>query len=128
MSEKWVKHGIAVSVIALFVVLALGSGTTPPQPIVEGRIEGQVKQVVPIEKDFEFLDVFFITTTATFDSSGNLINGSYVTYELLMKEVQKLGGDDFTNLRIDRKIDPKAKVNTYTASALAIKYKENQHE
>jgi hypothetical protein len=92
--------------------------------VVDGRIEGKVQQITPIARDFESLGIFFVTATARYDNKGILLEGSYITYEMLMKETQKLGGNDFMNLRIDNRIDPKAKTNIYTASALAIRYKD----
>ena len=82
-----------------------------------------------VAKDYETLGIIFVQSTEVIDANGNH-TGSKITYEMLMKEAQKLGADDLINLRIDvnEKEDfsddgrPIRTTFEYTASALAIKY------
>ena len=64
--------------------------------------EGQIMQVniAPI-KDFNTLGLIFVESSATFDSDNNIIEGSKITFDMLMKEAYKLGADDIINLKID---------------------------
>ena len=64
--------------------------------------EGQIMQVniAPI-KNFNTLGLIFVESSATFDSDGNIIDGSIITLDMLMKEAHKLGADDIINLKID---------------------------
>ena len=110
-------------------------------------LTGNIEQIPLIEKDFIVVGMIFLTSTATIDANGSIIDGSPVTYEMLMKEAQRLEADDIANLRIDeiqtdteiqtlkqeqyeygksittvtQRIIAK-RVITYNATALAIKY------
>ena len=64
--------------------------------------DGQILQATIAEKkDFTTLGIIFVESSATLDPNGNIIEGSKITFEMLMKEAQKLGADDIINLRID---------------------------
>ena len=63
--------------------------------------EGQVLQATIVAKDYKTLGIIFVESSVTMDSDGNILSGSKITYDMLMKEAQKLGADDFINLRID---------------------------
>jgi hypothetical protein len=69
--------------------------------------KGEVADVSPVSllpvstKDFVSKGIIFVTSSVKLNPNGNVIDGSTVTFEMLMKEVQKLGADDFINLRID---------------------------
>ena len=71
------------------------------------RSEGQVTDVSPVSlkpmplKNFETRGVIFVTSSVTLDNNGNIIDGSTITFEMLMREVARLNADDFINLRID---------------------------
>ena len=64
--------------------------------------EGQIMQVniAPI-KNFNTLGLIFVESTATLDSNGNIIEGSKITLDMLMREAHRLGADDIINLKID---------------------------
>jgi len=63
--------------------------------------EGLILQAnIPI-KEFTTLGLIFVESSAIIDSDEKIIDGSKITYEMLMKEAQKLGADDIINLRID---------------------------
>lgn len=83
-------------------------------------------------KDFVTLGIIFVNTEEKIDSQGNH-TGSKITYEMLMREADKLGADDIINIRID--VNQKEEIQkdsystektiityTYTATGLAIKY------
>jgi hypothetical protein len=97
-------------------------------------------RVVPAPvKDFESKGIIFVESKVTIDINGEH-NGSEITYEMLMKEAQKLDADDIINVRIDEIEDHTtldkfsyesdifagrqyiAKTYIYKATALAIKY------
>ena len=90
---------------------------------------GQVEQIALIEKDFEVVEIIFLTSTATVDSNGLIIDGSPVTFEMLMREAQRVGADDIANLRIDEIFTrtsvaeiAERRTVTFKATALAIRY------
>ncbi|MCL2138087.1 MAG: hypothetical protein FWH41_00975, partial [Treponema sp.] len=84
-------------------------------------------------KDYLTLGIFWVSSTETIDGDGNR-TGSQITYEMLMREAQKLDADDIINIRIDvkqihefvRSSDFSSIISKttyiYTANALAIKY------
>ncbi|MDR2731380.1 MAG: hypothetical protein LBB81_10860 [Treponema sp.] len=99
--------------------------------------EGGVSMIPLVSKDFDIVEIVFLTSSATRNSRGDIIEGSEITFNMLMKEAQKLGADDIVNLRIDeittetekvtvterRTETEKVTITEYKASALAIKYK-----
>ena len=140
---------VAFKVIFLMLVFILlaGCSTTITAQREKVALNGKIEQITLVEKNFTVLGIIFLTSTAIIDSNGSIIEGSPVTYEMLMKEAQKLGADDIVNLRIDeiqknteiqklnqenidyqqsitsvsKRIIAKREV-TYNATALAIKY------
>ena len=90
---------------------------------------GEVSQVPLEKKDFIAMGVIYVQSSATLDVNGMVINGSKVTFEMLLKEAEKIGADDIVNLRVDEIVTPPsygsigyASRVTYKATALAIKY------
>jgi len=75
----------------------------------------------------------FATSVTKYDETGNQFDGQENIVILLLREAQKLGGNDILNLRIDTNTTmTQTRVNermvvlrtvTTTGSALAIKYK-----
>ena len=64
--------------------------------------EGQIRYVVvPPMRDFSTLGLIFVESSAVFDSNGNIIEGSTITFDMLMREAHKLRADDIINLKID---------------------------
>jgi uncharacterized protein YbjQ (UPF0145 family) len=99
-----------------------------------GMVKGTVQNAMIVKKDYDPLGIVFASSEEKIDARGNR-TGSKVTYEMIMREAQKLGADDIINYRVDvnRTVEYKlgAKANTtyeYTASALAIKYTETVTE
>ena len=135
---KFTKKVVSVFIVLIicFSFMACFTTSTGSRNTIEKN--GQILQLNTIQKDFRTIDVIFIETTAEYSSvNGLLIRGSPITYEMLMKEAQKLGADDIYNLRIDEHItidnnrnyyDPSLQRYTsikkikYKANALAIKY------
>jgi uncharacterized protein YbjQ (UPF0145 family) len=87
------------------------------------------------------MGIIYVESTATLDHNGAITDGSKLTYEMLMKEAEKLEADDIVNLRIDEILtsvttaDPSVQTDnpsgqttalkrtiTYKATAIAIKY------
>ena len=86
---------------------------------------GNVSDVILETKDFITMGIIFVTSSVKIENN-EIISGSKITFEMLMKEAQKLGADDIVNLRVDE-IDTiedstDTHTTTYKATALAIKY------
>lgn len=90
-------------------------------------------------KDFDAVKIVKVTSKETITTDPFYLNkkteGSRVLYAQLMDEAAKAGADDIINVRIDRKLETskrpiiqfftgKYTVYTYTATAVAIKYKD----
>ena len=106
--------------------------------------DGQFFQGNLVAKDFVTLGLIFLESTATFDRNGYIVEGTKITYEMLMREAEKLGADDIINLRIDeietliatgetrrdpslfRDVNIFERTIVYKANALAIKYTVRQ--
>jgi len=136
-------HIAAVLAIMFFAFLAIGSAASTPSASSSASdssqtiSKGNVYQLEPDHKPFDALGLIWVTSVKKFDEKGmeTYSEGGVVT--LLLKEAQKLGGNDILNLRVDENItytkkDIKTdngfrtvttKTITYTANALAIKYK-----
>ncbi len=102
-------------------------------------VKGQYADIVPYTiRDFVIKGIVFVESKVTIDVNGER-TGSEITNFMLMKEAQKLGGDDVINIKIDEReeskvvdnydkdakfIDREYKKTTYIyqATALAIKY------
>ena len=106
------KIVFVISVLLICFAFANCTTTSPPGAIVlpsgfsENYIiinsEGKIMYViVPPMRDFRTLGLIFVESTATYDSNGNITNGSKITLDMLMREAHKLGADDIINLKID---------------------------
>ena len=64
--------------------------------------EGVIMQanIVPL-KDFSTLGIIFVESTAKINEDGLILEGTKITYDMLMKEAYKLGADDVINIKID---------------------------
>ena len=148
-------HWVTISAIALFAFLAMSSGASTPKlitPIGEDTVissvtdsKGVVQNLqVPqptAGKQFDILDLVFATSVSEFDEKGLETSSQEGIVTMLLREAQKLGGNDILNLRVDEntifiqtqvisegssgkttKVITTKKV-TYTGSALAIKHR-----
>ena len=116
--------------VCIFCIFLAGCVSTTT----EVKSYGEVEQIPLVAKDFIIVGNIYVESTATLDSYGATISGSKVTFEMLMKEAEKLGADDIANLRIDeiltsvKTADPSGQSTairrtiTYKATAIAIKY------
>jgi len=117
--------------IGIAVLLVLISCTSAPVPKVDYGYPnaGNANDSAIVVKDYITLGIIFVNSSELIDGNGNH-TGSKITYEMLMKEAQKLGADDVINIRIDVNEQVEFNLNglpfktiyNYTASALAIKY------
>jgi hypothetical protein len=137
-----------ISVFAMGAALFAGCSTTAPlwskgkEIYAKGFTDrGNLYDIAPDARPWEFdiKGVIFVESKVVVDRAGRR-NGSDITYDMLIKEAIKLGGNDFINLRVEeiensetedtlsnngrnffgRKYRPKGYI--YKASALAIKY------
>jgi hypothetical protein len=99
------------------------------------NVSGQHDNVAVAVKDFEPKGMVFVTTSIL---KGSLPfqpdDGEKVTYELLLKEAQKVGADAIVNVTMNVETDRLTlfrvipwgqKTETWTGSALAIAYTES---
>jgi len=154
--NRLVLHLAAVLTILFFAFLAISSGASTPkatttrieydepaaptvvntsQDTVVGRTEHQkdsapVKSITgPTEKSYDALGLVFATSVTKYDAKGNVITSQESIVTLLLRESQKLGGNDIVNLRTDENTTTRTgpgvyeKTVTVTGSALAIKYR-----
>ena len=64
--------------------------------------EGKIMYVIiPPMRDFTTLGLIFVESSATYDSNGNIIEGSKITLDMLMREAHKLKADDIINIKLD---------------------------
>jgi hypothetical protein len=112
--KKGKLHFVAVTALMIFVVLGLAStcGTTPEptREFVTGTSsvtslmfkDGQIFEVgvVPV-KDFTTAGLIFVASTAKYDSNGRIIEGSKITFDMLMREAQRLNADAIINIKLD---------------------------
>jgi hypothetical protein len=124
--------GLSVFCFGFFGCSLLKAVTPAPQPqlqpvtTIDTKKEGLEHRVAPVSpRDFDITGIIFVSSTAKINSRGEIIEGSDITYDMLMREAQKLGGNDFINLRIDeRKVNSRNPTTAdYKATTLAIKYK-----
>ena len=86
--------------LLLICVFLTGCSTT--LAITENvTLTGKIEQIQLVEKNFDVLGIIYITSTVKIDENGSIIEGSKITYEMLLREAQKMGADDIANLRID---------------------------
>ena len=133
--------------LVLIIIIFAGCTTTTIADREKVTLIGKIDEIPIKEKDFIIVGRIFLTSSATIDVNGFIIDGSPITYEMLLKEAQKLEADEIVNLRIDeiqknteiqklglRHIDYQRSITTvseriiskreitYYATALAIKY------
>ncbi|MDR2370816.1 MAG: hypothetical protein LBD71_04995 [Treponema sp.] len=111
---------------ALCVLTALGTAlfATACTSSLKTHVEGNAPYVDIVGKDFETKGMIFVETSVKRDT-----NGETITYDLLLKEAQNLGGEAIVNVAIDKK-ETKTRFlwwlldteTTWIGSALAIKY------
>ena len=159
--NRLVLHSVTILVIALFAFLAISSTASTPKTLASVGEETIISSVTsteavvrdmpgpaqmpgpppPAGKQFDVLDLVFATTVSEYDEKGQEISSQEGIVTMLLREAQKLGGNDILNLRIDRnetiiltQIVTEAssgkstrtittKKITFTGSALAIKYR-----
>jgi len=108
-----ILHIVTIIALLIFIVLGIGSTASTPSVVDEDSIEttnvssimikeGKVFEVgvVPI-KDFTTVGLIFVETSVTYDSNGRIIEGSEITFEMLMREAQKLSADAIINIKVD---------------------------
>jgi len=78
-------------------------------------------------RDFEIKGMIFVESKVTIDVNGER-NGSEITNYMLMKEAEKLGGDDVINVNIDEREESEV-VDTYDMKLkfLKRKYKKTHY-
>ena len=134
--------------LVLVTIVLIGCSTTIANKE-KVTLIGNIDEIPIKEKDFIVVGRVFLTSSATIDENGFIMDGSPITYEMLWKEAQKLDADEIVNLRIDviqknteyqklglhridyqhsitvasQRITAKREI-TYNATALAIKYRE----
>jgi len=154
--KRLALHTAAILGIVFFAFLAIGSGASTPKVVADGEStiissrttsKGVVQEMPgpeqmpgpppPAGKQFDVLDLVFATSVSEFDEKGLEISNQEGIVTTLLREAQKLGGNDILNLRIDENVvviqtkiqgssstsTVTTKKVTYTGSALAIKYR-----
>ena len=156
-------HSVAILGIVFFAFLAVGSASSAPKALMGSNetiissvttSTGVVQEMGPVQmpspqppagKQFDVLDLVFATSVSEFDEKGLEISSQEGVVTMLLREAQKLGGNDILNLRIDENVSliqtkivtqvvtegasrtstktVTTKRVTYTGSALAIKYR-----
>jgi hypothetical protein len=146
-------HSVAILAIVLFAFLALSSATTKKKVIATTTTDEETainsvtttRAVVhdlpsPGHRPFDTLGLVFATSVTKFDENEFEIYSQEGIVTMLLREAQKLGGNDILNLRADENVTVfqtktkeeggKEKVLTtrtvtVTGSALAIKYRND---
>jgi hypothetical protein len=114
----------AISGIALFALLAIGSAQSAPDAVAASEEQTIVSSVTtskgavqnmpgpaqmpgpppPAGKQFDVLDLVFAVSVSEFDEKGTEISGQEGIVTMLLREAKKLGGNDILNLRIDENV------------------------
>jgi hypothetical protein len=114
--KKLIIAGVAVAVAVVWGVCGIVfQFNTFPSPRGLSSYRGASGTVLVTGKDFEPLELVFVTATA---KKGDDVD----IKDLLLKEAKKLGGHGITNVTIDSQRKSSSKDVTWTGSALAIKY------
>jgi hypothetical protein len=159
--NRLVLHSAAILVIAFFAFLAISSGATTPPPAprpvpiaAPPMVTDDVERVIssstsekgkgvesipePGQKAYDTLGLVFATSVIKYDENGQPFEGQEGIVFLLLREAQKLGGNDILNLRTDENVTfRQTKITnsfgiermvilrtvTITGSAIAIKYR-----
>jgi len=137
-------HFVAVLVVALFAFLAISSTGSTPQVTASKVESSEIKSngvvyhlPAPDIKPFDVLGLVFATSVTQFDEKGLEVSNQDGIVTMLLREAQKIGGNDIFNLRVDEKATYTTtqektsngtktitkKTVTYSGSALAIKYR-----
>jgi len=141
-------HFVAIMAIVFFAFLAISSAASTPKivtPVGEETVissktttTGRVNSIPgPNDRQFDILGLVFATSVTKFDVNGLEISSQEGIVTMLLREAQRIGGNDILNLRIDENVvftQTKIKTSsnektittktvTYTGSALAVKYK-----
>lgn len=131
------KSLFATALIAVVGLLAISCSSTN----LETNQVGWSAYSDIVAKDFDAVKIVKLSSTETITTDPFYLNkkteGSRVLYSQLMDEAAKVGADDIINVRIDRKLETarrpiiqfligKKTVYTYTATAVAIKYKDTK--
>ena len=140
MMRKNLRHAVAITLLAAFAVLALGSATAPPAEedvrVDPARRFGYSFTREPEDyysatllrlRDWVSVGLIFVTSSKRIDANGNIVSGSIITNEMLMREAQRLGAHDIINVRRDEiefTSPTGERVITFKANALAIRYLE----
>ena len=85
----------------LIIVIMAGCTTITTADREKVTSTGNIEQIVLVEKDFIVVGTIFLISSATIDANGSIIEGTPITYEMLLREAQKFEADDIANLRID---------------------------
>jgi hypothetical protein len=144
MNKKSFLHFIAVMSFVVFIVLALACGTMQRATTatenttasVETTSEGVVHNMpAPDGRPFEALGMVFATSVTKFNENGLEISSEEGVLIMLLREAQKLGGNDILNFRIEESVVCEQttvvatritrKTVTSAGSALAIRYRNN---
>ena len=141
--KKMFLHALAILAICFFSFMAIGSFATRPAAVVTGeetvvasetKTAGWVHNMPePLNKDYQILGLVFAKSETRFSDEGRIVSSQEGIITMLLREVQRLGGEDIFNLRIDENItdirvtssDGRVgyyRVITHTGSALAIRY------
>jgi len=154
-------HFVTILAIALFAFLAMSSAASAPKAVTTVGEKTIISSVTtsngvvqdmpgptqmpgpppPAGKQFDVLDLVFAVSVSEYDEKGVEISAQEGIVTMLLREAQKLGGNDILNLRIDENVTliqtqtvtegssgnttktTTTKKITYTGSALAIKYR-----
>lgn len=92
---------LAVTLVAVMSLCACSSATKKGGSRTYTSTEaGKISTAQIAVKDYDVKGMIFVESKVTTDIAGAR-NGSGITYEMLMKEADKLGADDVINVRID---------------------------
>jgi hypothetical protein len=117
------KKSSFVGLVGVLAVLGAVLFTAACTSSLKTHVEGEAPYV-GVTKDFETKGMIFVETLVKRGA-----NGATITYDLLLKEAQNLGGEAIVNVAIDKK-ETKTwflrwllnAETTWIGSALAIKY------
>jgi hypothetical protein len=145
--NRLASHIAAVLAILFFAFLAISSTASTPKTVTENEISskttsrGAVQNIEPdpAERPYETLGLVFATTVKKIDEKGKEVSDPESIVTVLLREAQKLGGNDIVNLRVDENVLVESASTTsgsstkqvttttvtYTGSALAIKYRND---
>jgi hypothetical protein len=141
--NRLVLHSAAILAIVFFAFLAISSGASTPavtSTTVDSNqtsSKGAVYDMKPESKPYDALGLVWASSVTKYDENGVEASSQEGVVILLLREAQKIGGNDIVNLRVDENVTfsrtqekvgssiktVTRKTVTYTGSALAIKYR-----